>query len=268
MSDEANRRIPNLLHLLLFLALTFAMFFAVEFATVALSHQPMQRTASDQKLQLVVTAVVYLLTLVAAGVLFPAVWRRSFRDGLHWNGAGAKPLLAVFGLVLGFVAEAISNYLPTPHEMPIEDVFQAPGIIWFLVVFGTVLAPLFEEIVFRGFLLPGLANAVDWLRLPHARTEESMLAHERWRLSEDISPVALLVSSLLTSVLFALIHAPQLGFNWAPVTLLVCVSLVLCGVRIRTRSVAASALVHGFYNLAAFVLIFVSTGGFRHMNQQ
>ncbi len=268
MADDSHRRIPNLLHLLLFLALTIAILFAAEFATLLLSHQPLHRAASNQKLQLIVTAGVYLLTLWVAGVLFPALWGRSFRGGIQWNGGGAKLLpLAILGLLLGFTAEAVSSHLPTPHEMPIEDVFQAPGIIWFLVIFGTVLAPLFEEIVFRGLLLPALANAVDWLRLPHAKTEQSELAHEQWRHSEGWSTPALVASSLVTSVLFALIHAPQLGFNWAPVTLLVCVSLVLCGVRIWTKSVAASTLVHGVYNMAAFILIFVSTGGFRHMNQ-
>lgn len=265
MSEEANRRVPNLLHLLLFLALTIVIFFVAEFATVALSRQPMQHAAFDQKLQLIVTAAVYLMTLAAAWVLFPALWDRSFLAGIGWNARGAKPLLAVLGLVAGFAAEAISNYLPAPREMPLDEVFRTPGIIWLLVVFGTVLAPLFEEIVFRGFLLPALANGVDWLRLPHAKTEESDRLHEQWRESEYLSPLALGVASLLTSALFALIHAPQLGFNWAPVGLLMGVSLVLCWVRIRTGSVAASTLFHGFYNLAAFVLIFVSTGGFRHM---
>ncbi len=266
MSEIPSRRIPNLLHLLLLLALTITLTFAVEFAAIVLLHLPFRHAVVDEKLQLVLTAIVYVLTLGAAGVLFPALWSRTFRDGIRWNVAGAKPLLAVFGLLLGFAAELISSHLPTPHQMPIEDVFRTPGIIWFMVVFGTVLAPLFEEIVFRGFLLPGLAYAIDWLRLPHARTEENEWGHAAWRQSDDVSTLALVVSSLLTSLLFAAIHAPQLGFNWGPVALLVCVSLVLCVVRLRTTSVAASTLVHGFYNLAAFVLIFVATSGFRHMD--
>lgn len=263
--DSPSRRVPNLLHFLLFLALTIALLFAAEVVMVLVFKQGAHALA-DQKLQLGVTAFVYLLTLAAAGVLFPTFFGESFRAGIRWNGSAARPVLGLFGLALGFAAEAVDRYLPTPHDMPIEDVFRTPGIIWLLAVFGTVLAPLFEEVVFRGLLLPALAHAVDWLRLPSGRGEYGRFAHEQWRQSNVMSKGALVVSSLLTSLLFAAIHAPQLGYNWAPVGLLVCVSLVLCGVRIWTRSVAASTLVHGCYNLAAFVLIFVSTSGFRHMD--
>lgn len=268
MEDERpSQRVPNLLHFLLLLALTIALLFAAELVAIFLFRHNVKQILLDQKAQLLLTAVVYLLTLAAASVLFPAMWVRSFWEGIRWNAAGAKPWLGLFGLALGFVAEAISSKLPTPREMPIDDVFRAPGIIWFLVIFGTILAPLFEEVVFRGLLLPALAHAFDWLRLPHARTPESEFAHAAWRHSSHWSTAAVIVSSLLSSLLFASIHAPQLGFNWAPVALLVCVSLVLCAVRIRTGSVAASTLVHGFYNLAAFVMIFIATGGFRHMDQ-
>jgi membrane protease YdiL (CAAX protease family) len=255
--------VPNLLQVGLFLGLTISLLFAVEFVAAFVSRQPLARMVADEKLQLMLTALVYVLTLLAAGVLFPALWTRSFWVGIGWNARRASPWLGLFGLVMGFVAEAISYRLPTPREMPIEDVFKTPGIIWLLVVFGTVLAPLFEEVVFRGLLLPAIANAVDWVRLPREAA-----ALEQWRQSEGFSRGAMVVASLLTSVLFAGIHAPQLGFNWAPVALLVCVSVVLCVVRLRIGSVAASTLVHGCYNLAAFVLIFVATGGFRHMEQQ
>ena len=268
MDEAPSRRIPNLLHVLLFLALTIGLYLIVELVAVALLRQPAQKTLVDEKIGLVVTAITYALVLLAAGVLFPAVWGRTFRDGIQWNGAGGKLLFGLGGLLLGFAAEAVDRFLPTPHEMPIEDVFRTPGIIWLLALFGTVLAPLFEEVVFRGLLLPALGNAVEWLRLPSARTEETDRMHAEWRQSDGISTASAVVASLLTSVLFALIHAPQLGFNWAPVGLLMCVSLVLCWVRLRTKSVAASTLVHGCYNLAAFLLIFVATGGFRHMDLQ
>ena len=259
------RRLPNLLHFFGFLALLLAILFAAELVLIFVFRRPVS-VLSDERLQLIVTAAVYMLTLVAAGLLFPAFWHQSFRSGIRWNGKSASPWLGLFGLLLGFAAEATDRFLPTPHDMPIEDVFKTPGIIWLLAFFGTLLAPLFEEVVFRGLLLPAVAHAIDWLRLPSAHTEASQLAHAEWHRSDRLSTGALIGSSLLTSLLFAGIHAPQLGYNWAPVALLVCVSCVLCAVRIRTNSVAASTLVHGCYNLAAFLLIFVATSGFRHMD--
>lgn len=267
MSEAPSRRIPNLLHLLLFLALTIVTLALVEGVTLALTRQPLRAAVVDERLQLVVNAVVYLATLALAWLLFPAVWHRPFSEGLHWNGGKARPALVAAGLGLGVLSQVADRYLPTPNKMPVEDVFRTPGIIWLLAGFGTLVAPLFEEIVFRGFLLPGLAIAVDWLRLPRGGTEDAAAGYERWRESDGSSTVALVTSSLLTSLLFAAIHAPQLGLNMAPVALLVVVSLVLCWIRIRTGSVAASTLVHACYNFSIFLSLFIGTGGFRHMDR-
>jgi membrane protease YdiL (CAAX protease family) len=51
------------------------------------------------------------------------------------------------------------------------------------------------------------------------------------------------------------------------VGLLAGVSLVLCWVRVRYDSVAASTVCHACYNLSVFLTIFVGTGGFRHLDR-
>jgi membrane protease YdiL (CAAX protease family) len=94
-----------------------------------------------------------------------------------------------------------------------------------------------------------------------------MNALAAWRASSGFSRAALIVSSILTSLCFALIHAPQLAFAWTAVGLLVCVSLVLCYVRIRFQSVAASILTHISYNFSIFLTLFISTGGYRHLDK-
>ena len=38
-------------------------------------------------------------------------------------------------------------------------------------------------------------------------------------------------------------------------------------VRVRTRSVACSALVHACYNLSVFIVLFLVTGGYRHLER-
>jgi membrane protease YdiL (CAAX protease family) len=45
------------------------------------------------------------------------------------------------------------------------------------------------------------------------------------------------------------------------------VSLVLCGVRLFTRSLASSTLVHACYNFLIFSIMLVGTGGFRHLDK-
>ena len=263
MQPASTTRLPHLGHTLLFLALAVLSFIASEGTVLAVAHpHPLTLAFPDQKLQLLANMLTYAFTFAAAWFVFPLVWHRSFLSGIRWNVSAAHPALLVVGLSLGFIAQAVSSLLPTPKDMPIEGLFHNPAIIWILVVFGTLVAPLFEEVLFRGFLLPALAIAVDYLRLPR-----NLQRLDAWRTSEHFSTLALVGSSLITSALFALIHAPQLGRNWAAVALLACVSLVLCAIRIRMQSVAASTLVHASYNFSVFLTLAIVTGGFRHLDR-
>jgi membrane protease YdiL (CAAX protease family) len=268
---EPASRVPNLFHFLMFVALTVLEFVLLEVVIVAVRFGcgiPVQVTLKDQGIQLLVQALLYVAVLVSAYFMMPPLWHRPFLVGLEWNWAKVEQQLAWLGLAAGFVAQGVTIFIPHPKDLPVEAIFRNPGIIWFLVVFGVALGPLFEEVMFRGFLLPGIAIVVDWLRIPRGADDVASLENlVAWRSSTGYSAVALIVSSIITSVLFALMHAPQLGFSPAAVGLLTCVSLMLCAVRIKTGSVAASWVVHGSYNLALFVTLFVASGGFRHLDK-
>jgi uncharacterized protein len=62
-------------------------------------------------------------------------------------------------------------------------------------------------------------------------------------------------------------HAEQTGKAIGPFLLLVGVSIALCGVRLGTRSLASSVLVHACYNFLLFSLMLVASGGFRHLDK-
>jgi membrane protease YdiL (CAAX protease family) len=262
------RRIPNLFHLMLFVGITLFSGLICEAVILGLHPHDILNTLQDARLQLFANIVIYIIALAIAIPVFPLVWHRTFADGISFRPRAARIWFAVAGLALGFLSQAASSLLPVPKDAPIEKMFAAPGIIWVVTIFGVLVAPLFEEIVFRGFLLPAIAIIVDYMRLP--RPQDPYAAMETlntWRAGTDFSRPALITSSLITSLLFASIHAPQLGFAWSAVALLVCVSLVLCFVRIRTGSVAASALVHTCYNLSVFITLFIATGGYRHLDK-
>ena len=256
------RRIPNLFHFFLFLALTlFALLFC-ECILAAFHFHDLRVIVDDQRLQLFVNIATYALTLAAAILLFPLLLHCRFASGISWNPRRARPAFILAGLALGVLTQVASTLFPPPQDTPLEKIFHTPGIIWTLAIFGTLIAPVFEEVVFRGLLLPALAAAFDYMRLP-----KSLEALDTWRASKTFSTLALVASSLVTSVAFATLHAPQLGFSWPSVALLVAVSLILCIVRIRTSSTAASTLVHSSYNFSVFATLFIATGGFRHMDK-
>jgi membrane protease YdiL (CAAX protease family) len=72
-------------------------------------------------------------------------------------------------------------------------------------------------------------------------------------------------SIILTGVLFGLVHAPQLGKNWALVSLLILVGVIFTFARAWTGTVLASFLLHLGYNSMIAVTSIIATKGFTHM---
>jgi len=162
---------------------------------------------------------------------------------------------------LSAVAQGALELVPTPKTDTMDSLLT-PHTGWLLMGFAVLLAPLTEEIAFRGFLLPALATAYDWLAL-----ERTPAGIDRWQRSSMNSAFALLFAAIFSSIPFALLHADQLSHAWGVLGVLYGVSLVLSYVRIRTHSLACSVLMHATYNLSIFVIILVTTGGFRHLEK-
>jgi uncharacterized protein len=212
-------------------------------------------------------AIIYLVALFTAMLVFPAIWSKSLFAGLQWNGATALHLrgrLVGTAFVCFILAWLNGLLIPSPTNTPIEKVFRTPGAAWLLFAFGVTMAPFFEEIFFRGFLLPSLCTAYDWIaeKITGA-SPRPLLAngHPQW------SVAAMVVASIATSLPFAAMHGDQTGYAIGPFLLLVGVSLVLCGVRLVTRSLAAGVMVHACYNFLLFSLMLIGTGGFRHLDK-
>jgi membrane protease YdiL (CAAX protease family) len=270
-SDYTPRRIPHLGHAILFVAFAGLILLLVQAALLGFFAHPVhdgQKIAistQQPKLLVAAMAVAYVSALAASWFFFPLLWNRSFTDGIEWNFAAARRnilKLIALGLVLGWTVQAISSLIPVPKSIPMDNFFRTPSDVWLVTLFGTLLAPIFEEICFRGFLLPAFAIAYDWLSLPR-----TPVAQQRWQTTTSLTTAGLLFSAIVTSILFALLHAEQLAHAWGALFVLFCVSLVLTLVRVRTKSVACSALVHACYNLSVFLALFLVTGGYRHLDR-
>ena len=212
-------------------------------------------------------AALYLIALGAALLVFPLIWHKGYFAGLQWNLSSAlrhiRSLLAAAGVcfVLALVDEVA---LPGPTNAPIDKLFDSRAAAWLLFAFGVTFAPFFEETIFRGFLLPALCTAFDWIverATGNPARPLDPLGHPQWSLG------AMVFASITTSVPFALMHAEQTAWSLGPFLLLVAVSLVLSWARLSTRSLAASVLVHASYNFLLFSLMLWGTGGFRHLDK-
>ncbi|HUB51152.1 MAG TPA: type II CAAX endopeptidase family protein [Terracidiphilus sp.] len=266
-------RIPHLGHVLLVLPiLLMAAFITRILASIALYFHfggvsTPEAATNNIAYTLVPEGLIYLLTLAGCLISFPPIWHRSLFQGLQWNGITALHLrwqLMGAGFVCFVLAILNLLFIPGPSNTPIEKVFKEPGAAWFLFLFGITFAPFFEELFFRGFLLPALCTAYDWLaeRIYHVpRRPMGPDDEPRWSLS------AMVIASCVTSAPFALMHAEQTGNSVDAVLLLACVSLVLCAVRLFTRSLASSVFVHSFYNFLLFSMMLLGTEGFKHLDK-
>ena len=185
-----------------------------------------------------------LAELLTYLVVFVVMYRvvevrtREFWRPLRWNWQERSwGAFLLGGAALYFVLAGIGQLLPIPKHLPIDRFFENARQATLMSIFAVTLAPLMEELFFRGFLYPVLAR--------------------RLGVASGI---------FVTSAAFAILHGAQLKYSWA-VLIIFLVGLALTTVRAITKSVSACFLLHVGYNGTLSLLMFVVTGGFRHLER-
>jgi membrane protease YdiL (CAAX protease family) len=218
----------------LFILLLVTIFVAQGFlypkaATVEVAQYPLVAIAA-QLLGYLAVLIFMVVVVARRGLPF---WR-----SVRWSWPRNPLAYLLGGIALSLTLQAVAHWLPMPKELPVDRFFQTERQAWVLAVFGTTLAPLMEELFFRGFLYPVLARRMG-----------------------------VAISVFVTAMGFSLIHAPQLGRAWGPVLVIFLVGLTLTIVRVVTKSVAAGFLMHGAYNGTISVLMYIATDRFRHLER-
>jgi membrane protease YdiL (CAAX protease family) len=192
------------------------------------------------KVMLLAQFLSYIVVLVFMRELVVRHYRRDFLSAVYWRWPGEHRWLAylVGGIALAILVQFLSLLLPIPRTLPIDRYLQNPGAAYLMSIFGISMAPLVEELFFRGFLYPVLAR--------------------RWGMVSGV---------VFTALGFALVHASQLAHAWAPLLILFIVGLVFTLARVVTRNVAPGFLMHVGYNFTLFGLLYIATDHFRHMER-
>lgn len=264
-------RQPHLGMTLLVLGIFAIMMFVVSAVGIAVGHAlhllPKGTLApyGNPRLIILIEFLAYALTALASYPLLRAIWHRPVDAVLALNWPTAQRYagrLVAFGFLLAILAQVVTAKMSMPKDMPIDSFFTHPLDVWLMAFFGTLIAPAVEEIFFRGFLLRSFAIAFDW--------SGQFMGSDRklfWQTTDSTSRAAWMFGALLSSLLFATMHAAQLGWAWNAVAVLTVVGLLFAYVRIRFDSVLASSLVHMGYNGFLFVLVFFATDGYRHLDK-
>jgi len=207
------------------------------FGHAAGANQDLQLLLTDVRVVLPAQFMAYVVVLVFMVQILRRRYRQNFLSAIKWNWPSAKwPSFLFVGVGLAFAISLLSRFLPETKNLPIDALFQGPRAAYMLAGFGIFVAPFMEEFFFRGFLYPVLARRLG-----------------------------LLWAVVLTAVGFMSIHASQLAESWGPLLVLFLVGSVLTLVRAFKQSVAASVLVHMGYNGTLFIMLYVATQGFRHL---
>ena len=194
-------------------------------------------------LDLVAGVIAFLFTCVAESVfllapLYHAVWRRApgttardgfralgFRKTAFWPATGlvAGAIVVSFALEIlyGFIIQQLNLPLQTNADRLTQEAQYAPFTIFFTLLAAIVIAPICEEVFFRGYLFGGLLRGMNvWL------------------------------ATIVSALLFTLVH----GDIGSAVPLLI-IGLILPILRWRTGSLWPGVALHTVNNLIAALAV-------------
>jgi CAAX protease family protein len=184
------------------------------------------RLSSDSATTLLYQLLTYIFLTGVLYLLIARRYHRPFWRSLRWTGGYrgawicvvAGPIVAIGSVALGVILRA------PPVSSQIEDLISDRRSLEIMAVLITILGPVFEELIFRGFLYPLLARSLGaWPGI------------------------------LLTAVPFALMHGSQYHWTWQHLVVIGMVGTACGYARYKTGSTFASAMVHASYNTTLFV---------------
>jgi membrane protease YdiL (CAAX protease family) len=174
----------------------------------------------------VVTAISQIVIYVGvAGSLYMILQARyglEFWKAMDWRAPWRHmALTAILGPFLALAMALLALVLGTRQEAMAIDALMKDR--WSIVAIGiaaTTIGPVFEELIFRGFVQPLFVRSLG------------------------------LAGGLIATALpFALLHGPQYNWRWQLILILALASTAFGLVRHFTGSTAASSLTHAAYNL-------------------
>jgi membrane protease YdiL (CAAX protease family) len=189
---------------------------------------------SEVRFQLPVQFVSYAFTVWFVLMTARVKYQRSLLEALQWRTMGERTWQFLpAGVALALVSQLIPLMFPSNRHFPIEKMLKDPVSGWTMAFFGVCIAPFVEEMIFRGMIYP--------------------VIERRWGLEPAV---------LGSAVLFASIHAAQLGGALPELGAIFLVGVALGYARGRSGSLVPGFLMHTTYNATLFAAIVVATKGF------
>lgn len=133
-------------------------------------------------------------------------------------------------LLGGFLTRLLAQGHPVHQNVTVMGEQVTLGMRILLAALVVCVAPLVEELIFRGVLLSGLMRY-----MPAGR------------------------AIAISAVIFGCVHLPDFGYVWFPIPALVILGALLAWIRLRSHSLWPSITMHATNNLIAVIGWFVMT---------
>ncbi len=187
-------------------------------------------------LSLAAQLLFYLLLLPAIYLLVLMKHRLPMRQALRWRRLPLQRGLEFFagGCLLSLLVQYTPTLVPERESFPLRQFFSTPALAYTVGVFAVLIAPLMEELVFRGVLF--------------------IIFESRFGLGWAVA---------LTALLFAALHISEYWGAWNHLLMLLVVSLVFSLARGATGSVTPSYLLHLAYNGLMMLALYAQTRHFQ-----
>ena len=210
---------------------------------------------ADPDLRIGITAGTLL---VAAGLtlwLIHRRWPRQWRLSVAWQGFGFAPAsnaafyaaALALGVAVPVIGGLLTHWLAGDH--PVTQSIAQMGhtaVLWeriVLALLAVTIGPLVEETMFRGVLFSALLGF---------RRRGAVLP-------DDPGQRRIALAMLGSAALFALVHLPDLSWQWYALPNLALLGLGCAWLRLHSGSLWPAVLAHGINNLLAVAGWFVLT---------
>ena len=173
-----------------------------------------------------------------------------------WTDIGLAPIGFIVYIVLAAVISGIFSAFPWFNATEAQSLGFDQFMMGFdraLAFFSLVIvAPLAEEIIFRGYLYIKLKKSLQKIVNKSTSLSNKAPTKTSVKITRRAELISIIIASLLTSIAFAIMHGQwNVGVN------VFAMSLVLCLMREITGTIYSGIIMHMIKNAVAFFLVFV-----------
>jgi membrane protease YdiL (CAAX protease family) len=200
-------------------------------------HDKVEAAQSGTIFLLLQQCVFYVFVLGFFSLLANLLHQLPMWKSLGWKKPGLKDVVGYLagGCALAIAASMGLWLLPDTQGFPLEKLFNSRTASIAVGAFAVFVAPVVEEVVFRGLLFAILERAAG-----------------------------VRIAVVATAVLFAGLHVPEYWHAWNHLIMILLVGLVFSLARGGSGSLTPSIFLHIGYNSLIIASVFVSTQHFHN----